>query len=56
MKKTFTAIAKVTDGKKEWDVTIYTGYKTMTEATEGAYYFAKNYENTSIKVIDIHIF
>lgn len=56
MKKTFTAIAKVTDGKKEWDVTIYTGYKTMTEATEGASRFAENYENTFISVLNINIF
>jgi hypothetical protein len=55
-KKYYTAVAKVTDGKKEWEVTIYSNYKTMTEATEGAFRFAENYENTFISVLNINIF
>ena len=35
MKKTYKAIATVTDGEREWEIVIYRGYKTAEEANEG---------------------
>lgn len=35
MKRTYKAMATVTNGEREWDVCIYSGYKTIEEASEG---------------------
>ena len=40
MKKDYKAIATLTDGVKEWDVIIYSYYKTIEEANEGISRFA----------------
>ena len=40
MKKTYKAIATVTDGEREWDVVIYSLYKTIEEANDGISRFA----------------
>lgn len=42
MKKTYKAIATVTDGGREWNVVIYSGYKTEEEANNGISRFASN--------------
>ena len=49
MKKEYKAIATVTDGEREWDVVIYSLYKTIEEANDGISRFAAhgyNYEFT----------
>lgn len=38
--KFYRAIATLADGDKRWDVVIYSGYKSMEEALEGARQFA----------------
>ena len=40
MRKTYKAIATVTDGAREWDVVIYSLYKTIEEANDGISRFA----------------
>jgi hypothetical protein len=35
MKKTYKAVATVTNGEREWEIVIYSGYKTAEEANEG---------------------
>ena len=40
MKKEYKAIATVTDGEREWDVVIYSLYKTIEEANDGISRFA----------------
>ena len=40
MKKGYKAIATVTDGEREWDVVIYSLYKTIGEANDGISRFA----------------
>ena len=42
MKKQYKAIAIVTDGIKEWNVTIYKHYETITDAEEGIKNFKKH--------------
>ena len=42
MKKTYKAVATVTDGAREWDVVIYSLYKTIEEANDGIYRFASH--------------
>lgn len=39
-KQVFMAMATLTDGVKEWDVTIYSGYETTEEAEAGIVRFA----------------
>lgn len=51
----FKAVATVTDGQKEWNVTIYSHYGSMVEALTGASRFASNYIDSVLSVIDIHI-
>ena len=41
MKRTYKAMAMVTDGEREWNVCIYSGYKTIEEAKEGINRFSK---------------
>ena len=40
MKKDYKAIVTVTDGEREWDVVIYSLYKTIEEANDGISRFA----------------
>lgn len=40
MKKEYKAIATVTNGEREWDVVIYSLYKTIEEANDGISRFA----------------
>ena len=40
MEKYYKAIATLTDGGKEWDVIIYSLYKTIEEANDGIASFA----------------
>ena len=42
MEKTYKAIATLTDGVKEWDVIIYSYYKTIEEAIDGVSRFASH--------------
>ena len=42
MKKNYKAIATVTDGEREWNVVIYSGYKTMEDANNGISRFASH--------------
>lgn len=42
MKRTYKAMAKVTDGKREWNVCIYSDYKTIEEANDGIDRFYKH--------------
>jgi hypothetical protein len=42
MKKTYKAIATITDGEREWNVVIYSGYKTAEEANNGVERFASH--------------
>ena len=42
MKNNYKAIATVTDGVREWDVVIYSLYKTIEEANDGIYRFASH--------------
>lgn len=42
MKKFFRAMATLTDGSKEWNVCIYSHYKTELEAAEGITRFASH--------------
>ena len=39
-KQSFKAMATLTDGAREWDVTIYSGYETAEEAEAGIARFA----------------
>ena len=42
MKKEYKAIATLTDGVKEWDVIIYSYYKTIEKAIDGVSRFASH--------------
>ena len=42
MKKTYKAVATVTDGERQWNVVIYSGYKTVEEANNGISRFASH--------------
>ena len=42
MKKTSKAIGTVTNGEREWNVVIYSGYKTAEEASNGISRFASH--------------
>ena len=42
MKKTCKAVATVTDGEREWNVVICSGYKTSEEANNGISRFASH--------------
>lgn len=42
MKKYFKAMATLTDGRREWDVCIYSLYESEAEATEGIARFASH--------------
>ena len=42
MKKTYKAIATVANGEREWNVVIYSGYKTAEEANNGISRFASH--------------
>ena len=42
MKKTYKAVAAVTDGERQWSVVIYSGYKTVEEANNGISRFASH--------------
>ena len=42
MKKTYKAVATVTNGEIEWNVVIYSGYKTVEEANNGISHFASH--------------
>lgn len=39
----YTAIARMSDGKTEWDVTIYSMYNSVLEALDGAKRFCEKY-------------
>lgn len=41
MKKTYKAMATVTDGKREWDVCIYSSYESEDEAMDGILRFVR---------------
>ena len=43
----YKAIAFLTNGKRDWEVTIYSGYKTKTEAHDGIEKFKKHYDHTA---------
>lgn len=42
MKRTYKAMAMVTDGEREWNVCIYSGYKTIEEANNAINRFCKH--------------
>ena len=46
----YTAIARMSDGKTEWDVVIYDRYNSLPEATEGMKKFCEKY-NTGYPVV-----
>lgn len=54
-KKLLTATATVRNAEREWDVVIYSGYKTTEEAQGGIDRFKRNYEGTEITVIKTEI-
>ena len=54
-KKLFTAIATVRNAEREWDVVIYSSYKTVEEAEYGIRRFKRNYAGTEIEVIKTEI-
>ena len=39
----YQAVAVVTDGYRDWPVTIYSSYESIDDAAEGAYRFCRNY-------------
>lgn len=53
--KLFTAIATVRNAEREWDVVVYSSYKTVEEAEDGIRRFKRNYDGTEIEVVKTEI-
>lgn len=51
----YKVTATMTNGIKEWKVTVYDGYNTAEEAAEAASRFFKQYRKPELKALSIMI-